>query len=94
MYNPLDPDRLKWKGKPVAFTDHAKRELWFYDLTVDEVIEMLNTSFECKKQRKFKENEEEVCARKHKKIYRIIIFEDYCRDYQMDCYVIKHVSLA
>lgn len=77
---------------PVQFSDHATRELNFAQIDVFELIDMLNHQIKCPKFKKFSKSDEEICSKKNRKIYRIILGIDDCIDSSTKCYVVKHVK--
>ncbi len=83
---------FRWEGKYVAFTDHAKIECRLFKIDAYEVIEMLRDSFECPEKKKHNKKEKEICSKKNRKIFRIILFEDHCSDVGEDCWCVKHVK--
>ena len=83
---------FRWEGKYVAFTDHAKRECYAFELEAHEVIEMLYHSIKCPKKAKHNKKDKEICSMKDRKIFRIILFEDICIDVKEACWCIKHVK--
>jgi len=89
-----NPDSFRWRSSYIAFTNHAKNELWIYELDVIQVIDMLNSSFECKDTKKGVKTDIEVCSIRKRQIFRILLFHDFCREVQEDCLVVKHVKPA
>ncbi|MDY6966592.1 MAG: hypothetical protein SVM80_11630 [Halobacteriota archaeon] len=87
-----NPDDFRWNDRYVQFTDSAKFHLEEFGLDVIEIINMLHDPVPCPKHRKFRKTDIEICSRKNRQIFRIILFEDYCYDVQETCWCIKHVE--
>ena len=86
------PNNFYWKGKYVAFTYSARLHLEEFQIDALEVIDMLHNPIPCPKSNIFRKNDIEICSMKKGKIFRIILFEDYCIDVHADCWVVKHVK--
>ncbi len=91
IYNPKN---YRWGGKYVAFSTHAKMHMEEFDLDALEVIDMLHDTVPCPGRRRIRRDEKEICSKKHRKIFRIILFEDYCYDVREDCWVVTNVKPA
>ena len=92
MFPIYNRDSFIWNERVVAFTDHAKNHIWEFDLDVYEIIDMLRNSFDCPKRRKHRRTDIERCSNKKGKVFRIILFDDFCIDYDEDCWCVKHVE--
>ena len=86
------PNNFNWRGKYVAFTYSAKLHLEEFQIDALELIDMLHNPVPCPKSRVFRKKDIEICSTKKGRIFRIILFEDYCIDVQADCWVVKHVK--
>lgn len=91
-FSPYNNQKLKYKSKPVHFSNHAKGELITANLSVYELIDMLNNPVPCPRGRRIKKIYFEICSNKNRKVFRIILYEDYCFDERTDCYLIIHIK--
>jgi len=91
-YTIYNSDDFRWNDRYIQFTDSAKLHLEEFGLDAIEIIDMLHNSFPCPKNRKFRRTDIEICSRKNKRIFRIILFEDYCYDVREICWCVKHVE--
>jgi len=89
IYNPID---FRWKDRYVQFSDHAKLHLEEFRLDALEIIEMLHHPVKCPDLKKFRKKDIEICSNKNKRIFRIILFEDYCYDAREICWCVKNVK--
>jgi hypothetical protein len=85
-------NNFNWRGKYVAFTYSARLHLEEFQINAIELIDMLHNPVPCPKNRIFRKKDIEICSMKKGRIFRIILFEDYCIDVQADCWVVKHVK--
>ena len=89
IYNPSD---FRWNDRYIQFTDSAKLHLYEFGLDALEIIDMLHNPVNCPKHRKHRRKDIEICSRKNRRIFRIILFEDYCYDVKETCWCVKHVE--
>lgn len=89
IYNPND---FRWNDRYIQFTDSAKLHLDEFGLDAREIIDMLHNPVNCPKHRKHRRTDIEICSRKNRRIFRIILFEDYCYDVKEICWCVKHVE--
>ena len=54
-FSPYNSQKLKYRRKPIYFSDHAKGELIIANLSVYELVDMLNNPVPCPKGRRIKE---------------------------------------
>ena len=87
-----DPNDFRWQDRYVQFTDSAKMHLEEFGLNALEIIDMLRDPVDCPTRRKFRKTDKEICNRKNKRIFRIILFEDFCYDVGETCWCVKHVE--
>ena len=85
-------ENFLWNNRVVGFTDSAKNHLEEFKLDVYEIIDMLRHSFDCPEQRRHRRTEIEKCSNKRGKIFRIILFDDFCYVYNEECWCVKHVE--
>ena len=85
-------DDFRWNGKYVQFSYSAKLHLDEFRLSPLEIIDMLHDSVNCPNNRKFRKTDFEICSKKNRRIFRIILFEDYCYDVKAACWCVKHVE--
>jgi len=98
---PININELRWEGdtnpeRPdrvfVQISMDARPELEIYNIEPYVLVDMLEYSFPCRNPRRVKHNELEVCSRRSRICFRIILFKDYCMDVQAFCWVVKHVK--
>lgn len=89
IYNYND---FRWNGRYIQFTDSAKLHLDEFGLDAHEIIDMLHDPVDCPEHRKFRRTDIEICSRKKRRIFRIILFEDFCYDVKEICWCVKHVE--
>lgn len=89
IYNPND---FRWNERYVQFSDSAIFHLDEFGLDAFEIIDMLHNPVDCPKNKKFRRTNIEICSKKNKQIFRIILFEDYCYDVKEICWCVKHVE--
>ncbi len=87
-----DPNYYKWDDRYIQFTDHAKIECALFKIGVHEIIDMLHNQIKCPKTKKHNKSDKEICSKKNKKIFRIILFKDYCIDVGEICWCVRHVK--
>lgn len=89
IYN---PEYYRWNDRYVQFSYSAELHLEEFGLDAHEIIDMLHNPVNCPKHRKFRRTDIEICSNKNKRIFRIILFEDYCFDVREMCWCVKHVE--
>ena len=92
VFNRYHRDEYRWNGVYIAFSTSAKLHLGEFHIDAIEVIDMLNDPVPCPKGKKFRKSNVEICSRKNRDIYRIVLYEDYCLDAGEKCYCVKHVE--
>lgn len=85
-------DAFRWRDRYVQFTDSAKLHLEEFELDALEIIDMLHDPVNCPKYKKFRRTDIEICSRKDRRTFRIILFEDDCFDAGETCWCVKHVE--
>lgn len=81
-----------WREKRVFITDSAGRHLRYERISPYELMDMINDTVECPEYRRFKRNEIEICSKKHRKTYRIILIDGNHERLGIDCWWVKHVE--
>jgi len=89
-----DPNDFRWRDRFVQFTNHAKLHLEEFGLDVHEIIDMLHDPVDCPKKRKFHRTDIEICSRKNRRIFRIILSKDDCYNVGECCWVVRNVKPA
>ncbi len=83
---------FRWNDRYVQFSYSAKLHLEEFGLDAFEIIDMLNNPVNCPEYKKFRRTDIEICSKKNKKIFRIILFEEYCLDVREICWCVSHVK--
>lgn len=83
---------FQWEGRYVSFSSHAKMHLSEFKLDALEVIDMLNDPVPCPDSRRFRRQDVEICSRKHRKTFRIILADAFCDDVGEPCWCVENVK--
>jgi hypothetical protein len=87
-----DLNDFRWEGVLVQFTQSAKMHLWEFRLTPHEIMDMINDQVECPEYRRFNKKDTEICSKKDRKIFRIILSKAYCGEINEECWRVIHVE--
>ena len=92
--NPYEYDAYQWNGRYVAFNFHAEMHCNEFGLNPLEVVDMLNDPYPCPQPRRHRKEDYEICSRKNRKIFRIIVSDDYCVEVGEPCWCVRNVKPA
>ena len=82
---------VKWRARYLRPTTHAYHEKVGLGFDLYEVLSVLESGYPCSKGRRA-EGTIEMCVKKGKKEYRVVVVESYSYDIDEEVWVIKHVG--
>ena len=81
-----------WNGRPLFFTDHARKEMEDYYLDPFLILGMLDSSYLCNPQSGLGVGIEYCSV--HRITYMIKVIDDYSINSRCQCWTVKHIKPA
>lgn len=81
----------EWKGLPVIPSRRAAEEMYREKLLIHDMIEVLETGYDCARSRR-RENVVERCVNAKNKTLKVVAARSYNYDMESEVWVITHVG--